>query len=125
MTHSLRKNRDFVRVYQRGRKIGTRYLVLFVCKSRLPYNRLGLVASKKVGGAVLRNRARRIIRAAYFKTEHLLPVGMDLIVVALPGLAAQKSTVLEEYFAGTGRKKLFSALGMEIRPAPNSQVIGS
>jgi len=45
-------------------------------------NRLGITASKKIGGAVQRNRARRIIKEAYRLTEPELKKGFDIVVVA-------------------------------------------
>ena len=60
----MTKNKEFSRIYARGKSYVHPNLVLYVAKNRLGYTRIGLTATKKVGHAVQRNRARRIMRAA-------------------------------------------------------------
>lgn len=102
----LNQNRDFLQLYQRGKKIVSPYAVIYVRKTRRKYNRLGITVGKKVGCAVKRSRARRVIRQAYRETEHLMPTGMDLVIVALPSIVDIRSTQLRDYFAGTGLKRI-------------------
>ncbi len=109
-TYMLKQNRDFLQLYHRGKKIGSPYVVVYVRRSRRRYNRLGITVGKKVGCAVKRNRAKRIILQAYRETEHLLPLGMDLVIVAMPRIDGIKSTVLRDYFAGTGNDKIRRAV---------------
>ena len=66
---TLDKNWQFNRVYGRGKSYVHPHCVLYVAKNRLGYTRIGLTATKKVGHAVQRNRARRVMRAAL--SEHL------------------------------------------------------
>ena len=61
---TLDKNWQFNRVYGRGKSYVHPHCVLYVAKNRLGYTRIGLTATKKVGHAVQRNRARRVMRAA-------------------------------------------------------------
>lgn len=84
MLHTIviKENRVFRRLYGRGKYQAHPLLVTYVLKNRLPYNRYGITASKKIGGAVERNRAKRIIRAAYRQLEPETPVGWDIIFVA-------------------------------------------
>ena len=79
---TLTKNKEFSRIYARGKSYVHPNLVLYVAKNRLGYTRIGLTATKKVGHAVQRNRARRIMRAAL--SEHLSQNigGYDIILVA-------------------------------------------
>ena len=58
---TLTKNKEFSRIYARGKSYVHPNLVLYVAKNRLGYTRIGLTATKKVGHAVQRNRARRIM----------------------------------------------------------------
>lgn len=102
----LNQNRDFVRLYQRGKKLASPYMVIYLRKTRRKYNRLGITVGKKVGCAVKRNRARRIIRQAYRETEHLFPVGMDIVIVALPSIVGCSSVQLREYLSGSGLKRI-------------------
>lgn len=102
----LNQNRDFLQLYRRGRKIVSPYMILYVRKNRRKYNRLGITVGKKVGCAVKRNRARRIIRQAYRETEHLLPTGIDFVIVALPAIDGIRSTQLRDYLAGNGLQRI-------------------
>ena len=64
----LNQNRDFQLLYQRGKKIASPYVIIYLRKTRRKYNRLGITVGKKVGCAVKRSRARRVIRQAYRET---------------------------------------------------------
>lgn len=88
------RNRDFSRTYARGRCFVHPQLVMYVAKNRCGYTRVGLTATKKVGHAVQRNRARRVMRAAL--CEHLSQNvgGYDIILVARAQTARLKSTQL-------------------------------
>ena len=95
----LNKNRDFTRIYARGKSYVHPHLVLYVAKNRLGAPRIGLTATKKVGGAVQRNRARRVMRAAL--AEHLSPncSGYDIILVARARTPHLKSTQVSRTLA--------------------------
>ena len=73
---TLDKNWQFNRVYGRGKSYVHPHCVLYVAKNRLGYTRIGLTATKKVGHAVQRNRARRVMRAAL--SEHLARLSKTL-----------------------------------------------
>ena len=102
----LNQNRDFLQLYQRGKKIASPYVIIYLRKTRRKHNRLGITVGKKVGCAVKRSRARRIIRQAYRETEHLMPVGVDMVIVALPSITGIRSTQLRDYLAATGVRRL-------------------
>lgn len=57
-------------------------MAVYVKKTRQKTNRLGITATKKIGNAVERNRARRVIKEAYRLLEDELPVGYDFVIVA-------------------------------------------
>ena len=78
----LRKKKDFSTIYNEGKSVGERYVVLFYTKNDLPYNRTAFLASKKVGNSVIRNRARRLMKESYRKLEQYLESGYDLIWIA-------------------------------------------
>jgi ribonuclease P protein component len=71
----LAKRREFLRVYELGRKIFARYSVLFYAPNELPHSRLGITATKKAGNAVLRNKYKRWSRETYRRHQH--PLGLD------------------------------------------------
>ena len=62
LTEVMRQNKEFQLCYHKGRSIGTQYVVIYARKNHLPVNRLGITTGKKVGNAVCRSRARRLIR---------------------------------------------------------------
>ena len=77
----IKKNRDFTRMYRRAKTKTGPLLVTYCARNRLGHNRIGITASKRVGDAVRRNRAKRVIRAACTGLEQL-PQGYDFIFVA-------------------------------------------
>ena len=87
---TLNQNRDFRRVYARGRNRVGRLLVTYMMKNRLGVNRVGFTATKKVGKACARNRARRVMREAYRQLEPGLGTGYDIVFVARSATAAVK-----------------------------------
>lgn len=93
-TKPLTSNHDFRRMYAKGVSAVSPLMVTYVMKNRLGYNRLGITASKKVGNAVKRNRARRIIKAAYTTVEAQLLQGYDIVLVARGRTVDAKSTQL-------------------------------
>lgn len=81
----LRKRPEFVRVQSRGHRVHTSHFVLIVCcraeaDSALPA-RLGVTASRRVGKAVVRNRAKRLVREAFRSTRELWEPGIDVVVI--------------------------------------------
>ena len=101
---TLTKNKEFSRIYARGKSYVHPNLVLYVAKNRLGYTRIGLTATKKVGHGVHRNRARRIMRASL--SEHLSQNigGYDIILVGRARTPYLKSTQLSKTLAGLMRK---------------------
>lgn len=90
-TETIVSNRDFLYLYKRGKSVVTRPVVVYYRKNGRACNRIGITASKKIGNAVRRNRARRVIRAAYRQLEDKLPAGYDFIFVARSAATAVKS----------------------------------
>ena len=78
----LRRKSDFSAIYNKGKSVGDRYVVLFYRKNNLTYNRIAYLASKKVGNAVKRNRARRLMKESVRLTNLEIPAGYDLIFIA-------------------------------------------
>lgn len=83
----LRRKRDFERVYEQGTVFRGRHVLLFCLTTGVDDRKAGFVASRKVGGAVVRNRARRRIRDAYRKLRARLPEAAHLVFVARLGAA--------------------------------------
>jgi ribonuclease P protein component len=82
----LSRSAEFERVYRQGRSIANRHLVLYTFPNASTQSpRLGLSVSRKVGGAVQRNRVKRLLREAFAHAEGGLRPGQDVVVVARPG----------------------------------------
>ena len=81
-TVSLKLNHVFRRLYGRGKSAVNPCLALYCRRNSLGYSRLGLTVGVKLGKAVVRNRTRRRIMAAYRLHEHQFLPGYDLVVVA-------------------------------------------
>jgi ribonuclease P protein component len=75
----IRRRADYQQVYDAGRKIHGRYLTTFVLSREGAPTRLGIAATRKIGGAVERNRAKRVIREIF--RRHPAPRGLDIVVI--------------------------------------------
>jgi ribonuclease P protein component len=87
--HRLSRSRDFDAVYRHGRSTATRYLVLYSFPREDGDGdgpRLGLAVSRRLGGAVERNRLKRRLRAAFDGVVNELPADHDYVLIARPGL---------------------------------------
>jgi ribonuclease P protein component len=108
----LSRSGEFDRVYRDGSSHATRYLVLYSFPRRNEEQedvRLGVSASRKVGGAVDRNRVKRALREAFWSLSERLPKRHDFVLVARPeiagliereGAAGVRATI-EEALAGS------------------------
>lgn len=101
-TETLNDNRDFLALYKKGKFIASKYTVIYVRPNRRSYNRLGITVGKKIGNAVCRNRAKRIIRQAYRESEIYLPIGIDIVIVARKPVCEVKSQELCGYMKKHG-----------------------
>ena len=90
----ITRNCEFARAYARGKAYVHPYVVLYVNKNRVGHTRVGLTASKKVGNAVTRNRARRVMRAALSEVLRGDVGRYDIVLVARGITPKLKSTKL-------------------------------
>lgn len=92
----IKKNSDFRRVYAVGGQKVNSSLVCYFKKNKIGTTRVGITSSKKIGNAVERNRARRVIRAAFSELFPLIDGGWDIIFVARRKTCKIKSTRVRE-----------------------------
>lgn len=81
-TESLKKSFQFRFVYNKGKSLANKYLVMYIIKNGKDSNRLGISVSKKVGNSVIRSRVTRLIRESYRLKEDKLQLGFDIVVIA-------------------------------------------
>ena len=89
-TIRLAKRREFVRVYETGQKLFSRYAVLFFAANGLPHSRIGITATKKAGKANVRNRLKRWTREVYRRQREPLGIdqkSLDIVVNVKPNAA--------------------------------------
>ena len=112
----LKLGRDFARLRQSGQRMVTGCLIANWL--RLPGDapsRLGVVVSKKVGGAVVRSRAKRLLRETFRLHQHELAQAVDLVLVGRPSIADRDFAAVEKDFLTTLRRAglLSTECGME------------
>ena len=102
----LKENYSFRRAYKKGKSFVWPVFVIYVVKARKGI-RLGIAAGKKLGGAVKRNRAKRVITAAFRECLPLITAGYDFVIVARTTILDIKSTD-----AAASMKKLMVQAGV-------------
>ncbi len=92
----IKESYIFRRAYKKGRSFVSPYVVVYALKNRHNDIRLGITAGKKIGNAVSRNRAKRVIAAAFRQVLPQIPTGYDYIIVARTRILTVKSTVVAD-----------------------------
>ena len=104
----ISRSGDFDAVYRRGTSAVGRHLVVYaVDRGDERPARLGLSVSKKVGGAVDRNRVKRVLREQFAELDPAPPAGADVVVIARPGVMAY----LEDNGSGALGERLAGLVG--------------
>lgn len=94
---TLKLNKDFRRLYYRGKSVASESVVTYAMKNRTQSCNVGITTSKKIGNAVQRNRSRRVIRVAFSQLEDRINGGWDFVFVARSRTSKVKmQVVLEE-----------------------------
>lgn len=104
--HEVRivRSSDYKALYRSGRKISSERFVLFSRRNRVGYHRLGITVSRKVGGAVVRNRVKRLLREIFRRSAGEIPNQYDIVVNAKSGCAGASYFELRSEFLASARK---------------------
>jgi ribonuclease P protein component len=95
----LKKRSEFQAVLAEGRRSAGRYMVLVVRSNREAFARLGIVVSKRLGSAVERNRAKRLVREVFRRSKQIpAALGRDIIVIPRRELLGATLSALEHDF---------------------------
>ncbi len=95
----LRRTDDVRRVYDKGRSWAHPLLVLIIRPNGLDFSRVGVTASRRVGGAVARNRAKRLLREAARRLYPQFGAGWDVMLVARVSILKAKEPQVEKALA--------------------------
>jgi ribonuclease P protein component len=113
----IKQGRDFVRLRERGQRLVQGCLVAnWQSRTEGPGSRLGVITSSKIGGAVVRNRARRLLREAFRLHQHDLVSAVDLVLVARASIAGKSFSEVEKDYLTTLRKAKLLREGSTEKP---------
>jgi ribonuclease P protein component len=108
--HLLRNSADIRLVFKEGRRASCRFFTLLYRRNALDHTRIGVVAGKKLGGAVWRNRSKRRFRELARLSLVRLPSGIDILVLPKRESVAEAAPNLREAWqAVLTRARLFDA----------------
>lgn len=100
-TRRLQHTSEFERVRKEGERLAKGCLILnWQMAEGRGYSRLGVVTSKKVGNAVMRSRARRLLRESFRLHQYELRKPVDVVLVARPSIAEKDFPAVERDFLG-------------------------
>ena len=111
----LRRNNDFRALYREGVKVRLQGLVVYVRPFASETHRMGVVASRKIGSAVVRNRFKRRMRTFFELFREKVPVPCDAVWIATQPQAAQWSFAELQIRVCEGFEKLRKLLERDVR----------
>ena len=114
----IRRRAEFLQVYEHGAKVQSRYCTLFALRKDGSRGRLGIAATRKLGGSVQRNLAKRLIREIFRRNK--IADGFDVVVVPRRELLDATLTVLEADYRSVIERVLRQRGGSRRPGAPSS-----
>jgi ribonuclease P protein component len=114
----LRSPAEFQRTFRRGTRIDGPLFLLVAAESDRGYDRLGLAVSRRLGGAVVRNRAKRLLREAFRRNARGGPGAVDLVIVAKPDIAPCSLGEVEREYRDRLRRLAARGSAGHRRPGP-------
>ena len=124
----IRRRPDFERVYSQGARISGRFMTVFVLRTGLTQTRLGVAATRKLGSAVVRNRAKRLARELFRRQK--IAGGYDIVIVPrrelvdapFPTLEADYQAVLDRRATAVAAPRQRPERRRGRRPGANQRV---
>jgi ribonuclease P protein component len=100
----VRDSRDFQKVYASRQKIHAAGIIVCYLANGLPFSRLGLSVGSKHGNAVVRNRIKRVFRAAFRAGLKHLPIGFDYVLIPKDGAGEHSTATVLSALTDAGKK---------------------
>ncbi len=94
----IRQGSDFKLVLKKGKKHRCRYFITYVLANTGGPTRVGVIASRKSGNAVKRNRAKRLVREVFRKNRDIMPAELDVVVIVSRSMADAEQKEIEKAF---------------------------
>jgi ribonuclease P protein component len=92
----IRHRPEFLRVYEHGERVRARLMTVMAIRNTLGYSRLGIAATRKMGSAVVRNRAKRLVRELFRHAD--VPAGLDIVVIPRSDMVDAEFRTVESEF---------------------------
>ena len=112
----LRRGADYRRVLRRGLRLAGPSFVMVACPAEGSTSRLGLTVSRRVGRAVVRNRARRLLRESFRRLPVVGDQAWDLVLIPKPGIVGRSQAEVDEEYGQRIRQLLARAEPRDRRP---------
>jgi len=90
----ISKRSDFLRLSDKGMRLSTEFFIVFVAPAEGGRSRIGITTSRKVGGAVARNRLKRLAREAFRLKRHIIARPIDISLIARRAAARQPNRAI-------------------------------
>lgn len=94
----ISSSKEYNNIYQNGKKIQGRYIIVFFQKGGTKFSRFGIVTSKKIGNAVVRNRVKRRLRAIVHDNLDKICGSYNIVIVARYNISNAAYENLEQDF---------------------------
>jgi len=93
-TDRLLKRSEFIEISKSGRRLTTRLFIIVAAPAESGRARMGITVSRKIGGAIQRNRIKRLAREAFRLNRHLLAKPLDISLIARRGAAEEPNRAI-------------------------------
>lgn len=100
----INKAGEYKLVYEKGQKFSGQYIIMYTRENKLPYNRFGFVASKKIGNAVVRNRVKRQLRSIINEVKDDIKKGYDVVIICRHNISGYTFSLLHKDVLKTLKK---------------------
>lgn len=96
----IRRAPDYDRILDKGKQCRCKYFGLYVLYGTGTQVRIGVIASRKLGNAIKRNRAKRLIRETFRRNRLKIPAGVEMVVVVHRPMVGSEQKEIEKAFLG-------------------------